>query len=259
MVVSVDEAANYHAASCSSEQITIQPKTVQNPEIILSQDSYKYDGTEKTPTVTVKDEDKIIPSTEYTVSYSDNKNAGTATVTISSKSGGNYVVSGSKDFTITKVDSAELTTEELTVSGVYGTKTGKLAITGGKVTTTDGKEIAGTWTVTDTASHDMEKLLTVEETEICTLTFTPEDNNYPQLTAEVTPTIKKRPAKVTVNQVSRKYKEADPEFTYTVVTEEGYPALVGSDNLGITLTTTGNGEIFRWNLRYYRNRIQSEL
>lgn len=60
--------------------------------------------------VTVKDGETIIPSTEYTVSYSDNKNVGTATVTISNKEGSNYEISGnrSQTYTITKVDSAKL-------------------------------------------------------------------------------------------------------------------------------------------------------
>ncbi|MBR0245309.1 MAG: hypothetical protein IJQ61_02400, partial [Bacteroidales bacterium] len=51
----------------------------------------------------VKDGTVTIPSSEYTVGYTNNVNAGTATVTITDKSGGNYTVSGSKTFTINKV------------------------------------------------------------------------------------------------------------------------------------------------------------
>lgn len=237
--VSVAETENYNAASAGTT-ITIEPKKVENPEITVTPDSYEYDGEEKEPTVTVKDGEAIIPSTEYTVSYSDNKNVGTATVTISNTEGGNYKVSGSQTFTITKVDSAKLTVVKPKVSGVYGTKTGELAIAGGKVTTADGKEISGNWAVTDTASHDMDKLLPVEGTETCTLTFTPEDTNYPNLTAEVTPNITARPVKVQINSVSRAYKAENPTFTWRAVTEEGFLAPVENDNLGIDLTTNAD-------------------
>lgn len=239
--VSVAETENYNAASAGTT-ITIEPKKVENPEITVTPDSYEYDGEEKKPTVTVKDGETIIPSTEYTVSYSDNKNVGTATVTISNKEGSNYEISGnrSQTYTITKVDSAKLTVVKPKVSGVYGTKTGELAIAGGKVTTADGKEISGSWAVTDTASHDMDKLLPVEGTETCTLTFTPGDTNYPKLTAEVTPDITVRPVKVQINSVSRAYKAENPTFTWRAVTEEGFLAPVENDNLGINLTTNAD-------------------
>ena len=80
---------------------TISPKTVSSPTITLSATSFVYDGKEKKPTVTVKDGSTTIPESEYTVSYSNNINVGTATVTIKDKDGGNYVVSGSAQFTIT--------------------------------------------------------------------------------------------------------------------------------------------------------------
>ena len=49
--------------------------------------SVKYDGVE-------------IPSAEYTVSYEDNTDAGTAKVVLTDKNGGNYTINGSKDFEI---------------------------------------------------------------------------------------------------------------------------------------------------------------
>ena len=55
----------------------------------LNTTSYVYDGKAKTPSVTVKDGQKTLTNgTDYTVSYSSNVNAGTATVTITGK--GNY-------------------------------------------------------------------------------------------------------------------------------------------------------------------------
>lgn len=85
-------------------KVTIAVKTVTNPTITLATNEYTYNGSAKTPAVTsVKDGSTTIPSGEYTVSYSNNTNAGTATVIISDKTGGNYQVSGTKNFTINKV------------------------------------------------------------------------------------------------------------------------------------------------------------
>ena len=84
--------------------LTITTKTVSNPSITLSETSYTYDGTAKEPIVTVKDGETTIPATEYTVSYTNNTNAGTATVTITDKEGGNYSVSGSTTFAISAAD-----------------------------------------------------------------------------------------------------------------------------------------------------------
>lgn len=83
-----------------SLKVTIAPKSVTSPKITLSQASYNYDGTAKQPTVTVKDGTTEIPASEYTVSYQNNIAIGTATVTITDKTGGNYTVSGSATFTI---------------------------------------------------------------------------------------------------------------------------------------------------------------
>ena len=79
----------------------IVSKKVANP-IITVNGTYTYDGTEKKPSVVVKDGDKEIPSTEYSVSYENSINAGNATVTITDVDGGNYNVSGSTTFTIDK-------------------------------------------------------------------------------------------------------------------------------------------------------------
>lgn len=79
----------------------IVSKKVANP-IITVNGTYTYDGTEKKPSVVVKDGETEIPDREYSVSYADNINAGTATVTITDVAGGNYNVSGSTTFTIDK-------------------------------------------------------------------------------------------------------------------------------------------------------------
>ena len=93
------EGGNYSVSGSATFVITA--KTVSTPSVTLSETSFVYDGSEKQPTVTVKDGETVIPETEYTVGYSDNTAAGTATVTITDKEGGNYSVSGSATFVIT--------------------------------------------------------------------------------------------------------------------------------------------------------------
>ena len=97
------EKAN-HSTVSGSAAVEIAPKSVTAPIIELSQTVYTYDGSAKEPTVTVKDGETVIPASEYTVSYSNNTNAGTATVTIADKDGGNYTVSGSTTFTINRAN-----------------------------------------------------------------------------------------------------------------------------------------------------------
>lgn len=94
-----------HEVFSGSFTVTIDPKTVTAPTIELTGDR-TYTGAEIRPTVTVKDGDTEIPASEYTVTYSGNINAGTATVTITDKDGGNYTVSGSTTFEIAKAASS---------------------------------------------------------------------------------------------------------------------------------------------------------
>ena len=89
---------------------TIAPKVVTSPTITLSATSAAYDGSDLTPTVTaVKDGETTISNTEYIVSYKKGSEAvekciepGEYTVVISDGEGGNYTVSGTATFTITK-------------------------------------------------------------------------------------------------------------------------------------------------------------
>ena len=78
----------------------IPAKVLTNPTIILAEDEFVYDGSAKEPAITVKDGDVVVSADEYVVNYSSNTNAGTASVTVSDKAGGDYQVNGSKTFTI---------------------------------------------------------------------------------------------------------------------------------------------------------------
>ena len=93
---------------------TILPKPYENLNLTLSETNFVYDGAAKTPTITVKNGETEIPSTQYTVAYTNNINAGTATVTITDKGKGNFTVNGSNaSFTIA---AKSLTSPTITLS-----------------------------------------------------------------------------------------------------------------------------------------------
>lgn len=84
-------------------------RNASNLTITLSNATYTYDGTAKTPTVTVKDGNTtLVNGVDYDVTYTNNINAGTATVTVTMKNTQNasndatYVGSTTKNFTINK-------------------------------------------------------------------------------------------------------------------------------------------------------------
>ena len=86
------------------------------PTIEVASCTYTGDALEQT--VTVKDDiGNIIDQKEYEIFYSNNTNAGTATVTIKDVDGGNYVLSeASKTFEITKAAAPTAAAGSLTIT-----------------------------------------------------------------------------------------------------------------------------------------------
>ena len=94
----------------------ITEKASSSLTVTLATTTYTYDGTAKEPAVTVKDGSTTLTSgTHYTVSYSNNTNAGTATATITMK--GNYSGTITKNFTIEKAKTASTTASDKTYNG----------------------------------------------------------------------------------------------------------------------------------------------
>ena len=92
--------------------------------ITLEQDSYLYDGEEKTPAVTVKDGDKVLTEgTDYTLTYRNNVDYGTAKAVV--KGLGTYYGSKNVEFTILRPTSGTCD-ENLT----WNVKDGVLTISG---------------------------------------------------------------------------------------------------------------------------------
>jgi len=112
-----------------SVTVTVAPKTV-TATVTVSGGSLTYTGDPLKPDVIVKDGDTVISPEEYDVSYKDNVNAGTATVTVRNKAGGNYTVSGSATFEIGKAASEVRTAPGANTGLVYNGGEQTLVTTG---------------------------------------------------------------------------------------------------------------------------------
>ena len=75
----------------------INPKSISNAELTINPMSFTYDGTEKIPSVTLKDGEKtLVLNMDYSLEYKNNVNTGTAKVIVTGK--GNYTDTLSKTF-----------------------------------------------------------------------------------------------------------------------------------------------------------------
>lgn len=162
------EDATFNAATATAS-LTIAKKTLSigtGDEFSLSTNSYTYNGSAREPAVTIKLDGKTLAKdADYTVTYSNNINAGTALVSITGM--GNYQGTLESNFTIAKAGQAALSITEvigkkyldgtftLTTSGGSGTgavtysvpeNNSVLSVSGDTVT------IIGVGTVTVTAT-----------------------------------------------------------------------------------------------------------
>lgn len=135
--------------------VTVNSKNMSatDLEIRLSEDSYIYDGTEKKPTITIKDTTRnitLVEGTDYTIKYENNKDVGTAKVTITGA--GNYTGSIIKTYEITRKGIKVPTASNSTYNGVnqVGVTTG----TGYTITGTASAIDAGTYTATVTPNSN---------------------------------------------------------------------------------------------------------
>lgn len=114
---------------------TIAPKNISEIEIKVGRSTYEYDGTKKTPSVTVEG---LTEGTDYRLTYRNNINTGTASVVATGQ--GNYTGTIEGTFTITKAVQTlpEFDTVVLTKGAVHSVT----------LKTEEGKPFAGTHTLT---------------------------------------------------------------------------------------------------------------
>nr|MCR5838488.1 chitobiase/beta-hexosaminidase C-terminal domain-containing protein [Kiritimatiellia bacterium] len=84
-------------------EFTISPKTLADTMVSMENVSYTYDGTAKTPTVTVVDGNpSILAASDYDIVYSGNVSAGTDTAKVTVTGKRNYTGAVTKRFSIAK-------------------------------------------------------------------------------------------------------------------------------------------------------------
>ena len=117
---SADTEKNYETITTKEKEIslTVNAKSLTDAQVTVS-GSYTYTDQAQIPAaaaVTVQLDGKTIPNDRYTISASDNTNAGQATVTVTGK--GDYIGTASGTFTINKATPNPTTPTEL--NAVYG-------------------------------------------------------------------------------------------------------------------------------------------
>lgn len=106
--ITIKGKGKYKGTIKKSFKITARP--ISKAVVTLSQDKYTYTGSPCTPEVTVADgTKKLVAAKDYTVRYTNNVNAGTATVTVTGI--GNYNGTATAKFTIAASDNTSTETK----------------------------------------------------------------------------------------------------------------------------------------------------
>ena len=120
--LTITGAGNY--TDTVTKSFNINPKPISELTVTVASNAQTYDGTQKTPGVTVKHgETELTEDTHYTVAYGTNINAGenAGTVTITAKTGTNYTGSTTVYFTIQPMTVADSALEVTIAPVTYGT------------------------------------------------------------------------------------------------------------------------------------------
>lgn len=83
LTVTIQGKTNYTGKV--TKTVKINPKSITACTITVSPTSYTYNGTARKPSVTIKDGDKTLTTSDYSVTYTNNVNVGNITVTIQGK------------------------------------------------------------------------------------------------------------------------------------------------------------------------------
>ena len=121
-------------------------KLVQSSWITVNVGDIVYNGQAYEPTVSVKDGETTLPAGAYTVSYADNVNAGTATITVTmNAANGSYAGSATKSFTIGKATLTEAKLKSNVYTYAYSDITAEVAsVKAGELSVpADGYEVSG--------------------------------------------------------------------------------------------------------------------
>ena len=219
-VVTVTTADGGFTDTCT---VTVNPKeiTITEDDIAIA-DAGKYTGSAKEPAVTVDG----LSSNDYVVSYSNNTNAGTATVTVSPAPNGQYTFAPvSKNFTIDKADQT-IDADNITVVVGAGEVTFDFQAKGDISISIDGTVPTGT-----TVDLQAKKMTVGNTAGTFKLTLNAAaTGNYNAATKQITVTIsEKTNANVSFNNAPTSKTYGDAAF-----------------NLNATAANTGNNGAWTW-------------
>ncbi len=209
--------------------------TINTTKVVLSTVNYNYDGKAKTPSVTVKDDtNKVLKiNSDYTVKYSNNVNAGTATVTVTGKN--NYRGEVKKTFTIKKIDNT-LTASNITKS--YNAKSQSFNLNAkqkgnAKLTySSNNKNI----------SVDKNGKVTIKAGYVgkANITITaPATNGYNKATKTITVTVNKINNSLTVSNVTKSYNAKAQSFNLNTKQKGNAKLTYSSNNKNINVDKNG--------------------
>lgn len=219
---SADTKNNYETITTTEKEIslTVNAKSLTGANVTVS-GSYTYTGQAQIPAadaVTVQLDGKTIPNDRYTISASDNTNAGQATVTVTGKD--DYIGTASGTFTIGKATPNPTTPTEL--NAVYGSTLKDVPLPKGWA-----------WDTPDSSVGNVG-----EKTFAATYT---EDNSGNYNTVQKNLTVKVAKKAVTVTALDKSaYIGSDVPALSNPEAGKDYKieGLVGTDTLTVTVTLT---------------------
>ncbi len=196
-------------------------KDLSKAEITLSQTTYVYDGTAHCPDITVTLGGKTVESDELSVAYSNNINAGTATVTVTPAIRSAYTGSVSADYTI---EQAQANIEkEIYLTAEYNQKLGEVL--------GDGHNIASKDLATDEELNADTPLTRIGDNAYTFRSvYTPDDPNY----AKVEQTVYLTVTKATPDAMSQ-----IGSLALTARLGESYSVLQGALPAGVVVANDG--------------------
>ena len=227
-------AGNYQIAYTGAK-LTVNAKNASTFTATLATTSYTYDGTAKTPAVTVKDGSTALTNgTHYTVAYSNNVNAGTGKVTITGK--GNYTGTKELTFTINK--------RAITVTAGSSSKTyNGTALTNSSATLTEGSLASGqtlTASATGTITNAGSVANTVSTAVVKNSAGTDVSSNYTITKVNGTLTINKATGTLSLSATSGTITyPSNGSFTITSNTSGGTLSVTSSDTSVATASISG--------------------
>ena len=202
---SLRNTSNYkwsdNTTSPKSVSWKISAKSVSSLTVTLPSESYTYTGGEIKPEPTVKDgSTTLTKGTDYTVSYSNHTNVGTATVTITGK--GNYTGTKDKTFSIVQRDlsNATITLNKESFEYNGSAQTPTITVKIGNTTLTNNTD----YTVAVSGN-----------TNVGTATITVTGKGIYSGSKTKTYTITKKTLAVTAKAASKTYGAANPSLEYT--------------------------------------------